>query len=251
MSPGPTSPWRTRSVRAACPCTSGTSVPRARTRGSSRSGRPVWAPTSWGATCSGPTAASGTSTGPAGGARSRRTACRCSCSVIAPDPRSAVGRTTFHFVTDGIEAALDQARAAAGEERVAIAGGASTANQYLAAGLVDQLHLHIAPLVLGAGERLFDGVPPTTLEPVQVVSTPCRDPREVRDRVNSDDRPAARSRAELSRPATSTLFLFRRLFIRLVVTGYRAALFAAMTRKRTWLRFIQCSALGPAPSPST
>jgi dihydrofolate reductase len=95
--------------------------------------------------------------------------------VLGHRPRASVqvGRTTFNFVTDGIEAALDLARAAAGEQKVAIAGGASTVNQYLAAGLVDQLHLHIAPVVLGGGgERLFDGVPRTELEPVQVVASP-------------------------------------------------------------------------------
>jgi dihydrofolate reductase len=56
-------------------------------------------------------------------------------------------------VTDGIEAALDQARAAAGGDEVAIAGGASTVRQYLAAGLLDELYLHIVPIILGAGER--------------------------------------------------------------------------------------------------
>jgi dihydrofolate reductase len=89
-----------------------------------------------------------------------------------PRPSLPVGSTTFHFVKDGIEAALDEAREAAGEQKVAIAGGASTANQYLAAGLIDQLHLHIAPLVLGSGERLFEGVPRTDLEPVQVIASP-------------------------------------------------------------------------------
>jgi dihydrofolate reductase len=94
--------------------------------------------------------------------------------VLGHRPRASVpvGRTTFHFVKDGIEAALDEARQVAGEQKVAIAGGASTVNQYLAAGLVDQLHLHIAPLVLGAGERLFEGVPRTDLEPLQVVASP-------------------------------------------------------------------------------
>jgi dihydrofolate reductase len=84
----------------------------------------------------------------------------------------AMGATTFHFVTDGIHVALERAAAAAGERSVAIAGGASTVNQYLAAGLVDELHLHISPMVLGEGERLFDGVPPLDLEPVQVVASP-------------------------------------------------------------------------------
>jgi dihydrofolate reductase len=65
--------------------------------------------------------------------------------------------TTFHFVTDGIESALDQARAAAGERDVAIGGGADVARQYLEAGLVDQLQLHVAPVLLGSGARLLDG----------------------------------------------------------------------------------------------
>ena len=70
------------------------------------------------------------------------------------------GGTTYHFVTDGIESALAKAREAAGDGDVAILGGATTINQYLAAGLVDELRLHIVPLTLGAGTRLFDGVPP-------------------------------------------------------------------------------------------
>ena len=74
------------------------------------------------------------------------------------------GGTTFHFVTGGIEEALKRAREAAGDRPVAIAGGAATLNQYLAAGLIDELTLHIAPVVLGAGERVFDGVPGLKLE---------------------------------------------------------------------------------------
>jgi dihydrofolate reductase len=88
------------------------------------------------------------------------------------DPIPMEGGTTFHFVTAGIESALEQAAAAAGERPVAIAGGASTVNQYLAAGLVDELHLHISPVVLGRGERLFEGVERLGMEPVQVQSTP-------------------------------------------------------------------------------
>lgn len=84
----------------------------------------------------------------------------------AREPQPMDGGTTYHFVTDGIESALGQARAAAGEGDVAILGGASTINQYLAAGLVDELRLHIAPLTLGDGARLFDGVPPLNLEQV-------------------------------------------------------------------------------------
>jgi dihydrofolate reductase len=83
-------------------------------------------------------------------------------------PLTMAGGTTFTFVTDGIASALAQARAAAGDADVAIAGGAETANQYLAAGLVDELRLHVAPVVLGAGERLFDGVSDLTLEPLEV-----------------------------------------------------------------------------------
>ena len=83
------------------------------------------------------------------------------------DPQPMEGGTTYHFVTDGIESALTQARAAAGDEDVAILGGASTINQSLAAGLIDELRLHIVPLTLGAGTRLFDGVPPLNLEQVE------------------------------------------------------------------------------------
>ena len=82
------------------------------------------------------------------------------------------GGTTFHFVTDGIESALEQARAAAGDRDVAIAGGASAVQQYLAAGLLDELYLHIVPIVLGAGERLLEGVGDPTLQPVDVVASP-------------------------------------------------------------------------------
>jgi dihydrofolate reductase len=84
----------------------------------------------------------------------------------ARDPQPMDGGTTFHFVTDGIGSALAQARAAAGDGDVVIGGGATTVNQYLAAGLVDELRLHIVPLTLGAGTRVFDGVPPLTLEQV-------------------------------------------------------------------------------------
>jgi dihydrofolate reductase len=80
------------------------------------------------------------------------------------EPLAMEGGTTFAFVTDGIESALDQARKAAGDRDVAIAGGAATVNQYLAAGLIDEIRTHIAPVTIGAGERLFDGVPPRNLE---------------------------------------------------------------------------------------
>jgi dihydrofolate reductase len=69
-----------------------------------------------------------------------------------------LGQATFHFVTDGIEPALERAREAAGDEDVMVAGGAKTCQQYLAAGLVDEMVLHVAPVLLGGGERLFEGV---------------------------------------------------------------------------------------------
>jgi dihydrofolate reductase len=87
-------------------------------------------------------------------------------------PLEMQGGTTFTFVTDGIESALEQARAAAGGKDVEIAGGAATVRQYLAAGLLDELVLHLVPVVLGAGERLFDGVSGISLEPTEVIASP-------------------------------------------------------------------------------
>jgi dihydrofolate reductase len=75
----------------------------------------------------------------------------------AREPLTMDGGTTFTFVTDGIESALEQAKAAAGDRDVHIAGGAETCRQYLNAGLVDDVQLHIAPVLLGSGERLLDG----------------------------------------------------------------------------------------------
>jgi dihydrofolate reductase len=81
--------------------------------------------------------------------------------------------TTFTFVTDGIESALQRAREAAGDKDVFIGGGANAINQYLAAGLVDELELHIVPMLLGGGARLFDGVgQDPKLEPVRTVEAP-------------------------------------------------------------------------------
>jgi dihydrofolate reductase len=68
------------------------------------------------------------------------------------------GGTTFHFVTGGIHEALDRAREAAGGKDVRIGGGASTLRQYLREGLIDELHIAISPVLLGSGERLFEGV---------------------------------------------------------------------------------------------
>jgi dihydrofolate reductase len=95
--------------------------------------------------------------------------------VLTNHPREPLpmeGGTTFHFVTDGIESALEQARAAAGDKDIAIAGGASAVRQYLAAGLLDELYLHIVPVVLGSGERLLQDVGDPTLEVVKVVDSP-------------------------------------------------------------------------------
>jgi dihydrofolate reductase len=88
------------------------------------------------------------------------------------DPLSMSGGTTFTFVTDGIHSALDQARDAAGDGDVMIAGGASAVQQYLAAGLLDELYLHVAPVLLGAGERLFERVGDPVLIPEKVVASP-------------------------------------------------------------------------------
>lgn len=82
------------------------------------------------------------------------------------EPQPMDGGTTYHFVTDGIASALARAREAAGDGGVTVLGGATTVNQYLAAGLIEELRLHIAPLTLGAGTRLFEGVPPLRLEQV-------------------------------------------------------------------------------------
>ena len=83
------------------------------------------------------------------------------------------GGTSFSFVTDGIEAALEQARAAAGDKDVAIAGGANVIQQCLAAGLVDEFQVHVAPLFLGDGVRLFDelGAKPS-VEVTRVIASP-------------------------------------------------------------------------------
>ncbi len=83
--------------------------------------------------------------------------------VLTHHPRASVpmaGGTTFHFVTDGIEAALERAFDAAGGLDVRLGGGASTIQQYLRAGLLDELHVAIAPVLLGGGERLFDQFDP-------------------------------------------------------------------------------------------
>jgi dihydrofolate reductase len=81
--------------------------------------------------------------------------------VLTHHPRAPIemkGGTTFHFVTEGISAALSRARAAAGDKDVRVGGGVSTVRQYLAARLIDDLHLVVAPVLLGRGEALFAGL---------------------------------------------------------------------------------------------
>ena len=88
------------------------------------------------------------------------------------EPLAKQGGTTFHFVTDGIEAALAQAREAAGDKDVAIGGGASVIQQYLAAGLVDEFQVHVVPLLLGDGVRLFDGGVQRPIEKTRAIDSP-------------------------------------------------------------------------------
>ena len=88
------------------------------------------------------------------------------------EPLELEGGTTFTFVTDGIGSALTQARAAAGDRDVEIAGGATTVGQYLAAGLLDELVLHVVPVVIGDGARLWDGVRDVAMERTEVIVSP-------------------------------------------------------------------------------
>jgi dihydrofolate reductase len=97
--------------------------------------------------------------------------------VVTHHPRDPVemeGATTFHFVTDGIESALEQARRAAGDKDVFLLGGGQIIRQYLAAGLLDELELHVVPVLLGGGSRIFDnlGEAGVQLEQVRAVEAP-------------------------------------------------------------------------------
>jgi dihydrofolate reductase len=97
--------------------------------------------------------------------------------ILTQHPREPVtkqGGTTFTFVTDGIESALEQARAAAGDKDVAVGGGANVAQQYLAAGLLDELQIHVVPVLLGDGVRLFDhgGTEQVELQVTRVIESP-------------------------------------------------------------------------------
>jgi dihydrofolate reductase len=88
------------------------------------------------------------------------------------DPIQMDGGTTFHFVTEGFDAAYSAAREAAGDNGVDIAGGASTVRQALIAGVIDELTLDIAPVLLGSGERIFDEVETFGFEPAEVLHSP-------------------------------------------------------------------------------
>jgi len=92
----------------------------------------------------------------------------------AREPLEMEGGTTFNFVTDGIESALEQARAAAAEQDISIGGGASVVQQYLAAGLLDEVVVSVVPIILGGGARLFDnlGDPKLRIRQVQAVEAP-------------------------------------------------------------------------------
>lgn len=87
-------------------------------------------------------------------------------------PIEMAGGTVFHFVTDGAQRALDRAVEAAGGASISIAGGAQTLHQYLRLGVIDELRLHISPVLVGAGERLFDGLSDVGLAPAWSRSTP-------------------------------------------------------------------------------
>jgi dihydrofolate reductase len=90
------------------------------------------------------------------------------------EPLPMQGGTTFFFVTDGIKSALQQARHAANGKDMALGGGANVAQQYLTAGLIDELEIHVVPIFLGSGTRLFDnlGYRKIKLEPIRTIATP-------------------------------------------------------------------------------
>jgi dihydrofolate reductase len=96
--------------------------------------------------------------------------------ILTHHPRETVtkqGGTSFNFVTEGFEAALDQARQAAGDKDVAVAGGANVVQQYLAAGLLDELQIHVVPVLLGGGVRLFaDEADTVGLESIRAIQSP-------------------------------------------------------------------------------
>jgi dihydrofolate reductase len=96
--------------------------------------------------------------------------------VLTHEARETVAQegTTFTFVNDGIESALEQAKEAAGDKNVSVGGGANTVQQYLRAGLLDDIQIHVSPLLLGGGVRLFEhlGADPVALERTRVIDSP-------------------------------------------------------------------------------
>ena len=95
--------------------------------------------------------------------------------VLTHQPRELLqqqGGTSFAFVTDGVESAVQQARAAAGDKDVLVAGGGSVVQQCLAAGLLDEIQIHVAPVLLGDGVRLFESAAPARVEVTRVVEAP-------------------------------------------------------------------------------
>ena len=117
------------------------------------------------------------------------------------------GGTTFHFVTDGIESALEQAREAGGGKDVMLCGGGQVAQQYLAAELLNELELHVVPVVLGDGARLFDnlGDAEVQLEQVRAVEAPASPTSTKARRTQpSSASPASRSRAWATTASATT-----------------------------------------------
>ena len=95
--------------------------------------------------------------------------------VLTKHPRQKVdkeGGTTFSFVTDGIESAFSQAKAAAGDKNISIAGGANTIQQFIKAGVLDELQIHVVPILLGGGTRLLKNLEDTKLEKIRVIDSP-------------------------------------------------------------------------------
>ena len=94
--------------------------------------------------------------------------------VPAKAAKGENGNLKFNFITDGIESAIEKAKAAAGDKNVVIGGGANTAQQYLKAGLLDEIQIHLVPVLLGKGKRLFDqlGTEHIELESTRVIESP-------------------------------------------------------------------------------
>jgi dihydrofolate reductase len=90
----------------------------------------------------------------------------------AREPLELQGQTAFTFVSEGVEAALEQARAAAGDRNVAVAGGAAVVQQFISAGLLDEIQIHLVPVLLGDGVRLFGGGKQPALELIRVIDSP-------------------------------------------------------------------------------